>query len=248
MRREKRRATRWLPVLVWAGILAGVLALVLLYTGSSATEVTRAVSMGPQGPVVPPVERVSAREAREALERAGFWVRTAREPSAEVRAGRVVGTSPPVASRLKVGAQVTLLVSSGRPRVRVPSLQGLGRSAAEERLLAAGLRVVIVRRESLEPPGAVIGQSPNAGTRVSARRTVRVAVAAPPPPVEVPDVTGIGFEEAVTTASGAGLTVEFAHRRASRPSDVGRVLGQSPGPGQGVVRGARVTITVGVRR
>ena len=248
MRREKRRATRWLPVLVWTGILGGVLVLVLLYTGSAANDVARAVPVGPQGPVVPAVERMPVREARGALERAGFWVRTAREPSAEVRAGRAIGTSPPVATRLKVGAQVTLLVSSGRPRVRVPSLKGLGRSAAEERLLAAGLRVVIVRRESMEPPGAVIGQSPDAGTRVSARRAVRVAVAAPPPPVEVPDVSGIGFEEAVTAVSGTGLTVEFAHRRASRPTDVGRVLGQSPGGGQGVVRGATVTLTVGVRR
>lgn len=240
--------TRWLPVLIWAGILGGVLALVAISSRPDAHEVARAMSLGPQGPVVPDVERLPVPDARAALERAGFWVRMAHEPSATVRVGGVVGTAPSTATRLRVGAQVTLLVSSGRPRVRVPALQGLSRSAAEERALAAGLRVVIVRRESPEPPGAVIGQSPAAGRRVRAQRVVRIAVAARPPPVEVPDVTGVGFESAVTSVSANGLTVEFDHRRARRPGDVGRVLAQRPAGGATVARGAHVTLTIGVRR
>lgn len=248
MRREKRHVTRWVPVLVWVGILGGVLTLVLIATRPSPQKVTRAVSQAPAGPVVPDVARLRAPDARAALERAGFWVRTAREPSTDTPAGRVVGTSPPAETRLEVGTQVALLISSGRPRVRVPSLQGLSRSTAEERLLKAGFRVVIVRRESLDPPGAVIGQSPEPGRRVRARAAVRVAVAARPVPVAVPAVTGLSFERAVERASAAGLALAIEHRRARRASDVGRVLSQSLPAGQRAPRGARMTLAVGVER
>jgi len=239
---------RWLPVLVWAGILGGVVALVLISWRPETHDVVRAISHGPQGPAVPTVERLRAREARELLERSGFWVRTAHEPSNAVRAGRAVGTSPPAATRLDVGAQVTLLISSGKRRVRVPELAGLSRSTAEERVLARGFRVVIVRRESLEPPGAVIDQSPPAGRRVPSRTAVRIAVAARPAPVTVPAVSGMPFERAVERASGAGLAVGFAHRRARRRSEVGRVLAQSRRAGDRAPRGARVTLTIAVAR
>ncbi|MDX6698524.1 MAG: eukaryotic-like serine/threonine-protein kinase [Solirubrobacteraceae bacterium] len=248
MQRRRRRVSRWLPILVWAGIMAGVAALVVIYTRPDATAVTRAATPGAGGPVVPAVAGRRVPDAWAALERAGYWVTVDYEPSRRVRVNRATGTTPAAGMALGVGGRITLLVSSGRPRVRVPSLSGLSRSAAEERLGRLGLRPVIVARESLESPGAVVGQSPDPGRRVTARSAVRVAVAAPPPPVEVPGVTGLGFEEAVSAASGAGLTVEFAHRRATRPADVGRVLGQSLGAGQGAPRGARIVLTVGVRR
>ena len=132
MQRERRGVVRWLPVLSWAGIVGGVVGLVLISWHPAVNEVTRAVSHGPQGPAVPTVERMRAREAREMLERGGFWVRMAHEASNAVAAGRALGTSPPAATRLDVGGQVTLLISSGKRRVRVPALAGLSQSAAEE--------------------------------------------------------------------------------------------------------------------
>jgi eukaryotic-like serine/threonine-protein kinase len=248
MQRERRRVGRWVPWVSWLGILGGVVALVVISTRPSTEPVTRAVTHEPPGPVVPDVDGMRVGQAREALERAGFWVRTAREPSARTPRGRIVGTSPPVATGLRVGAQVTLLISSGRPRVRVPSLQGLSRSEAEERLLRAGFRVVVVRRESLDPPGAVIGQSPDSGRRVRASSVVRLAVAARATPVAVPAVTGMDFERAVEEVSARGLAISFEHRRARRAGDVGRVLAQSLPGGQRAPRGARVTLTVGVER
>ena len=246
MRREKRRVTRWVPVLVWLGILVGVVALVAIATGPTTHRVTRAAVYEPPGPVVPDVDGLSVGRARQALERAGFWVRTAHEPSARTRRGRVLGTSPPVATRLGIGAQVTLLISSGRPRVRVPSLQGLSRSTAEERLLRAGFRVVVVRRESADPPGVVIDQSPAAGRRARASAVVRIAVASRAAPVAVPEVAGLHFERAVETASASGLALAFDHKRVKRAGDVGRVLAQSRPPGARVPRGALLTLTVGV--
>jgi serine/threonine-protein kinase len=147
-----------------------------------------------------------------------------------------------------VGAQVTILVSRGRPRALVPSVRGLTGVEAEDRLQRAGLRVVVVRRESVQPPGAVIGQSPEAGRRVRRRAAVRVTVAAPPSLALVPAVTGLAFERAVERASAAGFAIAFAHRRARRRDEVGRVLAQDPPAGRQVPRGARLRITVGVAR
>ena len=107
---------------------------------------------------------------------------------------------------------------------------------------------MVVRRESLEPPGAVIDQSPPAGRRVRSRAAVRIAVAARPAPVAVPSLTGMAFEPAVEAASGAGLAVSFAHRRARRASEVGRVVAQSRPAGERAPRGAPLTLTIAVRR
>jgi serine/threonine-protein kinase len=206
------------------------------------------MSQAAAGAVVPDVAGRPEAGAHAALERAGFWVQTASAASARVPRGRAVGTSPGPATALRVGAQVTLLISSGPPRVSVPSVQGMSQSAAEDRLLAGGFRVVVVRRASMDPPGAVIGQSPAPGRRVGSRAVVNVEVADRPVPATVPDVTGQDFERAVGTVSAAGFAVAFLHRRADRPADVGRILGQVPAPRRRALPGARVTLTVGVRR
>jgi serine/threonine-protein kinase len=248
MQREKRRVARWLPWLTWIGIVGGVVALVLIATRAGPAQVHAAVSHAPAGPVVPDVAGRPESGARAALERAGFWVQTASAASARVPRGRAVGTSPGPATALRVGARVTLLLSSGPPHVSVPSVQGMSQSAAEDRLLATGFRVVIVRRASPDPPGAVIGQFPSPGQRVGSRAVVNVEVADRPAPRVIPDVTGQYFERAVGAVSAAGFAVAFVHRRADRPADVGRILGQAPPPRRRALPGARVTLTVGVRR
>jgi serine/threonine-protein kinase len=248
MQREKRRVARWLPWLTWIGILGGVVALVLIATRTGPRQVHAAVSHAPSGPVVPDVSGLAESRAQASLERTGFWVQTASEASARVPRGRAVGTAPGPASPLGVGAKVTLLISSGPPRVNVPSVQGMSQSAAEDRLLAGGFRVVVVRRASMDPPGAVIGQSPSPGRRVGSRAVVNVEVADRPVPAVIPDVTGQPFERAVGAVSAAGFAVAFLHRPAARPADVGRILGQAPPPRRRALPGARVTLTVGVRR
>jgi len=248
MQREKRRVARWLPWLTWIGILGGVVALVLIATRPGPQRVSAAVSHAPAGPVVPDVAGLSESGAQAALERTGFWVQTASTASARVPRGRAVGTSPVPATAVPVGGKVTLLISSGPPHVNVPSVQGMSQSAAEDRLLAGGFRVVVVRRASLDPPGAVIGQSPSPGQRVGSRAVVNVEVADRPVPAVIPDVTGQPFERAVGAVSAAGFAVAFLHRLAVHPADIGRILAQAPPPRRRALPGARVTLTVGVRR
>jgi eukaryotic-like serine/threonine-protein kinase len=250
-----RRVTRWLPWLIWVGILAGTAALVLIATrpaggheGGPSRSEPSVLSPVPPGTAVPDLSRMSLGDARSALERAGFWVSTAYAPSGQAPAGRVLGTSPTALSQLGVGAQVTVLVSTGRRRARVPSVQGLSRSGAEQRLLKRGFRVVVVRHESLDPPGAVLRQSPHAGRRVRSHAVVRIVVAARAAPATVPPVVGLEFERAVGVVSAAGFAITFEHRRASRRDDVGRVLAQDPPGERNVLSGARVRLTIGVPR
>ncbi|HEV3001130.1 MAG TPA: PASTA domain-containing protein [Solirubrobacteraceae bacterium] len=209
-------------------------------------EVTITVSDGPGLAGVPGVEGLPRRDARRRLTGAGFKVRERREPSAEVAAGRVVETTPSAGTQVEIGSTVTMVVSSGPEEVTVPAVEGDSLDAARAELQRVGLEVSVTREETeAAAPDTVIGQDPAAGAEVEKGSTVTLTVAKEVEKVAVPDVTGLDESRAAERLSGAGLEVHVAERPVERPSEDGRVLGQSPSPGGQVERGAQVTITVG---
>jgi beta-lactam-binding protein with PASTA domain len=102
------------------------------------------------------------------------------------------------------------------------------------------------RVSSSRPPGTVVAQRPDAGTRYGEGGIVVVTVAGAPFAVEVPDVSGLPVAHAVARLQADGLKSRTETVASQRPR--GRVLRQTPDPGTEVPRGSFVVVIVSAGR
>jgi serine/threonine-protein kinase len=139
---------------------------------------------------------------------------------------------------------ITLLISRGTNRVAVPNVVGLDDQAALAALQSAGLSGVLVQRDSTEPEGKVLSQSPGAGKLVA--RGSQVTIFASTGAITVPDVVGQDRKTAVTALKKAGFTVAVTEQETTDPSQLNRVISEFPPGGSRGRRGDTVTISVGI--
>jgi serine/threonine protein kinase len=205
--------------------------------------VTLSVSSGPAIVAVPVVANLSQADATKRLEKAGFRVTVMQQYSKTVPRGLVIGTNPSAATQLSTSQAVTLLVSRGANTVTVPNVVGLNDQAALAALSNAGLSGTEVQKDSTEPQGKVLGQSPGAGKRVG--RGSQVTIFASTGAITVPDVTGQPRKAAVTALKKAGFTVAVTEQTTTDPTQVGLVISEFPPSGSRGQRGDTVTISVG---
>jgi beta-lactam-binding protein with PASTA domain len=147
------------------------------------TRMTLIVSDGPEPVRLPDVYDRTRADARDILTDACardpcVEVVVQLEPSRTVDRGRVIATDPEKDSVVPQGSDVTLIVSSGLPTVRVPDLTGATIEQAEAELTAVELQVSGTNTEkSVEiPKDQVIRTDPSAGTEVEIDTSVALVV------------------------------------------------------------------------
>ena len=89
-------------------------------------------------------------------------------------------TRPAAGTRVRRPATLTLVVSTGPPRVRVPDVVGDDADDAVDALEDAGLAVTVREASSTASPGRVLELAPPAGTRTQLGSTVELVVARRP--------------------------------------------------------------------
>ena len=227
---EDRGPRWWLWGLLAALLIAAAIAAALLLAGEDTRTVPNVI--GAQQDV-----------ASQTVRNAGF-----RPVVEEVRnnrpEGEVIRQDPLPTSELEEGEEVTLIVSSGPGLTGVPNVEGLTRSAARARLVAADFRV----REEREPSddvdrGRVIETRPDGGAQAEVGSTVVMVVSTGPEQVTVPDVVGDSLDEARAALERAGLSVNVA-REETDQSEPDTVLAQNPAGSTEVEKGSTVTLTV----
>jgi len=206
--------------------------------------VTLSVSSGPAIVAVPDVSNLNQASATKRLQTAGFQVNVRQEYSKSVPKGLAIGTEPAAGTQLSTAQAVTLLISRGVNTVTVPNVVGLDDQAALAALSNAGLSGVEVQRDSTEPQGKVLNQSPAAGKQVS--RGSQVTIFASTGAITVPDVTGQDRKTAVNTLKKAGFVVAVTEQTTTDPAQLNRVISEFPPGGSRGQRGDTVTISVGV--
>jgi beta-lactam-binding protein with PASTA domain/predicted Ser/Thr protein kinase len=206
--------------------------------------VTLSVSSGPAIVSVPTVANLSEAEATKRLENAGFRVSSQEQFSKSVRRGLVIGTSPPAGTQLSTAQAVTLLISRGANTVTVPNVVGLDDQAALAALGNAGLSGTEVQRDSTEPQGKVLSQSPAAGKQVA--RGSQVTIFASTGAITVPSVIGQTRKAAVTSLKKAGFVPAVTEENTTDPTKVGVVISEFPPGGSRGQRGDTVTVSVGI--
>ncbi|GAB2929370.1 Stk1 family PASTA domain-containing Ser/Thr kinase [Streptomyces mayteni] len=203
--------------------------------------VTITVSQGPPVTVVPNLRGIPLEEARDQLAEAQLTVGEVEERfSAEVERGAVIETDPGSGTERRPDTPVDLVVSRGE-EVPVPDVVGLSESTARQRLEAAGFEIEIApeRVFSEEEAGTVAAQDPRAGRSAAEGDTITLAISKGPEMIVVPDVRGMGEDEARDALEEAGFEVNV-----NRVFFTGTVFNQSVHSGDSAPRGATITIWV----
>jgi eukaryotic-like serine/threonine-protein kinase len=227
---EEEKPRRWPAVAL--GLLVLALIGLMLFAFSRPEEVD-----------VPKVTGLSLSDARERLDRAGFeQVDVERERSRQ-DVDTVLRQDPDPGEAAPKAEAVTLVVSSGPGKVRVPSVRNTRLQLAIRELEKQDLRVTADQQPSSSVrKGFAIGTSPREGTEVDRGSRVRLFVSSGPEQVTVPDVTGLTREAAETRLTREGLDPVVEMQESDQPED--EVIAQDPAEGAKVDAGARVTITV----
>jgi eukaryotic-like serine/threonine-protein kinase len=233
---RKRRG----PVWPW---LAGVgAALLVVLAGFLLYEPITDRFQGSSSVAVPFVVALRQAQAESDIRDKGLVPRVRQVSSSDVEEGVVVSQEPAPGTRVDEGEIVSIEVSSGKPKVTIPTVVGQDRDSALRELDQAGLDVQVVEVNSEEDKGRVTAQSPAGGLVVVEGTRVRINVSKGPRPVEVPNVVGLPYEQAAAELRGDGFSVT----RVDGPSDVaaGSVFDQDPAAGTESSRGATVTVRV----
>jgi beta-lactam-binding protein with PASTA domain/predicted Ser/Thr protein kinase len=213
----------------------------------SKPEVTLTVSNGPGSSEVPATAGLSREEATEKLEAAGFDAQVQTISSDAVEEGLVIHSEPSAGETATNGSAVTLVVSAGPKRAKVPVLVGSQRRLAVQQIRGRGLTPSVSEEESDSPAGEVIGQSPSAGSEVEAGSAVAIVVSSGKQRAKVPNVVGKLRAEAVQAVREAGLSPTVEEEETEVEGKVGRAIDQFPPFGSELEPGETVTIVVGKR-
>jgi serine/threonine-protein kinase len=165
-----------------------------------------------------------------------------RQPSGAADIGIVFRQDPAPGNRIDKGNQVTIYVSTGRPKTVVPDVRGQQATDAAAAIAKVGLDPDVHDVNSLRPVNTVVAQSPGPGTRVVRGSKVRINVSKGPATTVVPPVVGIPYAQAESTLMAKGFKVKRVDRDSNEPKDT--VLSQDPGGNTSAPIGSTITLTV----
>jgi beta-lactam-binding protein with PASTA domain len=189
------------------------------------------------GITLPDLVKRPAGAATGRLRELDIRFREEHRPSLTAPKGTVAATRPAKGSLLKGNQVVTVVISTGRPKVQVPEVAG--RPADEARAILGEARFQVRSEQVFDdniPKGRAVGTEPGAGASATWGSTVVLKVRKGPDLVEVPQVVGLSKREAADRLREAGLKASFVFPVGSR------VVEQSPAPGEKAKRGSDVRL------
>ncbi|GGS58103.1 Stk1 family PASTA domain-containing Ser/Thr kinase [Streptomyces cinerochromogenes] len=159
--------------------------------------------------------------------------------------GNVCTQNPDKGEKVDKNSTVTLVVSTGAPKVTVPDVRGIQFDQAEAQLKEKGFQVDKETQVSTQTPGVVITQDPRGGLSKEKGTTITLTVAKAEEKVAVPDVTGKTCDEAKAELQAKGLAPSCNDTPVTDPAQDGKVQSTNPAAGQQVVKNTNVVINVG---
>ncbi|MEU0050142.1 Stk1 family PASTA domain-containing Ser/Thr kinase [Streptomyces sp. NPDC006309] len=238
-RRQQKKSHTSTILLVVAGLLVLVGAILIskwAFTGDNT---------GNGKVVVPTFVGQPEKTARKMADNVGLQVSVTKKSCADQATGNVCTQNPDPGGKVAKDSTVTLVISTGAPKVTVPDVRGAQFDQAEAELKAKGFEVDKKTQVSTRTPGVVITQDPEGGTSKEKGSTITLTVAQAEEKITVPDVTGKSCDEAKAELQAKGLAPTCNDTAVSDPAQNGKVQNTNPAAGQQVVKNTNVVINVG---
>jgi serine/threonine-protein kinase len=208
------------------------------------TVVRVTVSRGPKPVPVPSLEGKTVAQATQVLSRLGLKLGSVTPTASMTVPAGQISASAPNTGTIVPGQSVDLTVSSGKPKVQVPSLDRAALASfasAKAALAAMGLGAAEVDGYSdMVGKGQVSGTQPAAGTTVVVGTTVTVNVSKGPHLVVIPSVFGDSVSAAAQLLANYGFSVSGV---SGNPTAL--ATGTSPPDGTTLHIGSAVEIVTG---
>jgi serine/threonine-protein kinase len=172
------------------------------------------------------------------------------QTDSNVEKGRVIAVTPAAKTKIDrarlATTQVTLTVSTGKPKVRVPSVKGKSEDQARSRIESAKLKVGPTQKQSSlsVPKGIAIGTSPDVGSRVEEGSEVILLVSDGPGKTLVPSEVGKPLDQARADLRQHGFKVNVRYVDSQPDQADDTVISQNPNDGDTANKGSTVTLTV----
>ncbi len=174
----------------------------------------------------------------------GFTVRTdAGRHDEKVPRDTVLNQAPNPNGRIVKGGTITLTLSLGPERYKVPDESGKAFDAAASDL--ATIKLVPKRTDVYDdnlPANYVVATDPAAGTVVAPHTEIVLKVSKGKAPITVPDLTNQDVNAAEAQLQQLGLQWAVRPKQSDKPANT--VIAQDPPGGSGVVKNTTVILTV----
>jgi eukaryotic-like serine/threonine-protein kinase len=161
--------------------------------------------------------------------------------SEKYKKGIVFKQDPDPGSKVDKGGTVTIWVSTGPPKVKIPDVKGQQWPDAQQMLTDEGL-VPVEHFVPGKTKGQVTATDPPAGTAVAKGSKVNVNVMTGPAQGTVPSVVGDSLSQAIDALRNAGFNPNPSYANSDAPQN--QVIHQNPAPGTSATKGSSVALTV----
>ncbi|MFJ7075313.1 Stk1 family PASTA domain-containing Ser/Thr kinase [Streptomyces sp. NPDC098781] len=162
--------------------------------------------------------------------------------------GNVCDQDPASGTKVDKNTKVDIVVSTGAPKVTVPSVIGLSLEDAKDQLTGDDYQFEIkteTRETSSDDPNTVLDQDPRRGEEVEKGTTITLTVAKEEEKATVPDVLGKSCDEAKAQMTANNLVGTCTEVDTQDPNQVGKVIATSPQAGSEADKNSTVTIQIG---
>ncbi|WP_328880503.1 Stk1 family PASTA domain-containing Ser/Thr kinase [Streptomyces sp. NBC_00299] len=241
-RRQQKKSNTSTILLVVAAVLVLVGAVLIgrwVFSGDGVGNSTVAV---------PNLVNQSQKDAESLLTNSDLKVgEVTKKPCETQPAGKICDQNPDPKTTVDKNSSVDLVVSTGAPKVTVPSVIGLDLDEAKTKLEGDDYQLVVKTkfRESSDEANNVLDQDPVKGEEVEKGSTITLTVAKEEEKSTVPDVLGKTCDEAKAQMTANNLVGTCTEVETQDPNQVGKVIATSPEAGSDANKNSTVTIQIG---
>ncbi|MFF7330457.1 Stk1 family PASTA domain-containing Ser/Thr kinase [Streptomyces sp. NPDC090306] len=185
--------------------------------------------------------------AKQSASNVSLEVAVTRKACEDQPKGNVCSQDPQEGTDVNKGDTVNLVISTGAPKVTVPSVITQSLDDAKSQLEGDDYQLTVKtkERESTEDPGTVLDQDPVAGKEVEKGSTITLTIAKEVAKSTVPDVSNQTCDAAKAQMTASNLQGDCTEVDTEDASKVGKVIQTVPAAGTSVDKDSKVTIQIG---